>query len=94
MVDKLIDNIVAEESRVFVSDPDLGLGGYGTDEWATSDASDGMLLGDPVECGGEGCGGDWAPPVIVYRFVNSGSGSVAASRTKVFLDETDSDIAR
>lgn len=49
------------------SDGDLGLGGYGTDDGATSDSSAGVLLGDPVECGGAGCDGDWAPPVVAYR---------------------------
>ncbi|MDP2313831.1 MAG: hypothetical protein Q8P41_13060 [Pseudomonadota bacterium] len=48
------------------SDGDLGVGGYGTDEWATSETSASVLLGDPVECGGAGCGDDWRPPVIAY----------------------------
>lgn len=50
-------------------DGDLGLGGYGADEAAQADTPFAVLLGGPVECGGEdsGCGGDWAPPVLAYR---------------------------
>lgn len=48
------------------SDGDLGLGGYGADEWATSDTSASVLIGDPVECGGAGCDGDWGPPVLAF----------------------------
>lgn len=48
------------------TDGDLALGGYGVDDWATSGTSAGVLLGGPVECGGAGCDGDWAPPVILY----------------------------
>ncbi len=54
------------------SDGDLGLGGYGADEWATSETSASAVLGDPVECSGDGCDGDWAPPVIVYSVSGTG----------------------
>ena len=54
------------------SDGDLSLGGYGADESATSETTASALLGDPVECGGEGCDGDWAPPVIVYGVAGTG----------------------
>ena len=49
------------------SDGDLVLGGYGTDDAATAESSASVLLGDPVECGGAGCDGDWAPPAVEYR---------------------------
>ena len=52
------------------TDGDLGLGGYGTDDWATSDTSASVILGDAVEAG------DGAPPVIVYH---NGSGTKNAS---------------
>lgn len=58
------------------SDGDLSLDGYGPDDWATSDISANVLLGDPVECGGAGCDGDWVPPVIVY---GNGSGTKNAA---------------
>lgn len=48
------------------SDGGLGLGGYGTADWATSASSASILLGDPVACDGEGCNGDWAPPVVSF----------------------------
>lgn len=47
-------------------DGDLSLGGYGADEAARADASFAVVLGGSVECGGEGCEGDWAPPAVVY----------------------------
>lgn len=47
-------------------DGDLGLGGYGTDEWATSSSSASIDLGEPVLCGGAGCDGDWTPPVVLF----------------------------
>lgn len=51
---------------------DLSLGGYGADESATADTSASALLGDAVECGGEGCDGDWAPPVVAsYRRIGA-----------------------
>mgnify|MGYP001573315527 CR=1 FL=1 len=54
------------------SDGDLALAGYGTDDWATSDTSANATIGDPVECGGEGCDGDWAPPVVLYGVAGVG----------------------
>lgn len=48
------------------NDGDLALGGYGVDDSATSGTTADVLLGEPVECGGAGCDGDWAPPVILY----------------------------
>ncbi|MDP2309681.1 MAG: hypothetical protein Q8P18_26915 [Pseudomonadota bacterium] len=43
------------------ADGDLGLGGYGTDEWATSETSADVLLGDPVEASD-----DEGPPVVLF----------------------------
>ena len=41
---------------------DLGLGGYGTDDWATSETSADVLLGDPVEASD-----DEGPPVVLFN---------------------------
>lgn len=82
MVDKLIDNIVAEESRVFVSDPDVAavfvseLEIDGDPMGGDASGSVSLLGAADMECGGAGCDGDWAPPVIVYA---NGSGTKNAS---------------
>lgn len=48
-------------------DGDLALAGYGTDDWATSDTSADVLLGDPVEVGD-----DDVPPAVVFRAAGAG----------------------
>lgn len=49
------------------ADGDLGFGGTNDADQAQVDTSFAVLLGGAVECGGDGCDGDWAPPVVLYR---------------------------
>lgn len=48
-------------------DGDLAFGGAEVSDAAKVDTSFAVLLGGEVECGGDGCDGDWAPPVVLYR---------------------------
>lgn len=57
------------------SDGDLGLGGYGTDDWATSDTSNNVVLGEAVALTDRE-GNPLPPPAIQY---GNGSGTKNAS---------------
>lgn len=48
-------------------DGELALGGTAASEESTLDTPFALLLGPSVACGGDGCDGDWAPPVLLHR---------------------------